>query len=1041
MREVPAGYRLLRSESASTCTLFYVSRFGRRYVLKQYGAYRFLSRESLNSATPELLEAEARARAFYEHLRRVMKLMRRHCRQYALLNVPLDVFRRGAFIYKATRMLTPCGIPTEALHERLTPRQMDVLLRTVITQLDQLRRMDFVHGDIKPENFVVQRKGGLYTASMIDFETGFVRGEFPEGWGVGYTPEFAAPEMIDYQTLAEDAPPEEKRRAFAALDCASDVFAAGCVIALMLTGRWPGWRRGEACFSPESLLRAELPVWIGDGHPLWRMLVREMIRYECRLRPDALALLEALAAADAAGLTQALSDPFAAVGGKYRFRSKAKGVGPDRMLLGERPGAGKGFFGRRKRAGESLCAVWHLDGCWSGGKDARCGASSLLKQQEKRAARRLEALDRTLAKLGKCAEKCGALLPAKLIFAGKLAFLEHKTPAAQWRTLGDLSEGLPSEEADRLFGELMDAVAALHGAGLLNCAVTAEDVWLYRGADGREHVFLARPQRLIAQDAVPEPEDIDLPAECAAPELMLYLGTRDAEMKATLRGLIGPWSDVFSMGMLYHRLLTGRVPAMPGRFPYAARAAQFGALQVSGAVDDGRRALLYEMLAFQPEDRPESMEALRAHFERRVRAQADDRADEIAEATIDQARRAGGSEPAPFDPAIRDEDGNVMIDFGWQSDPGSSEGGAVAAEGNTSGDSTRRVEDAVLDADGYVLLEDLPGTAATCAPDGQVEAEGWRFMERPPVGGLRWVWDGLTGRERLARRVPGGMTPAELAQGNEIAGRCADLMAIEAVAVIEGEAWAVFGEQPESLRPLRDAMPLSRDEAGRAILAALRAAQAFHEKGALCAPILPDDLFFAGERILMDGLRNTALPAAGASDQWAARAREAAGIGEWLAPETRPATAGARYERTPASDVYSLGLLFRWLLSGKKPGEGEGERPAVDPEMDFAARWLLLRMLRAVPDERPVDCGALAEEWAALSGRQGQSHSVTVKLNGVCAAGQPVRLYAQASGGDVFVASATTDRQGRAVFRGALPPLKYYVLCAGQRIACRWRNL
>ena len=202
------GYKITGEVAASSARLYLAKRWGKRYVLKEFRHYRFPVEES-EACPPMLSHVEQRTQAFYDRLQHQAQYVRKHVREDGLLNVPLEVFRQGKMIYKVTRQIDDCGIGTSELHEKLTPRQMAVLLRSILLQLQSLERIGFIHGDMKPENVVVTCFGKTYVGSVIDFDTGYIAVEGP-GECVEFTPEYASPEMHLMESLI--ALPEEAKR-------------------------------------------------------------------------------------------------------------------------------------------------------------------------------------------------------------------------------------------------------------------------------------------------------------------------------------------------------------------------------------------------------------------------------------------------------------------------------------------------------------------------------------------------------------------------------------------------------------------------------------------------------------------------------------------------------------------------------------------------------------------------------------------------------------------------------------------------------------
>ena len=602
MQEELRGYKVFQEVLTNTSKLYYAQRLAQKYVLKEYTNYRFLSPENQEEAGPRLLEAERRAQAFLEHLQRVSALMRRKCRTNGLLNIPVDVFRQGVFIYKVTRMIEPCGIEPARLHSVIAQQQMDVFLRTVLTQLDLLQRMGFVHGDVKPENLLITRREKCYSAVMIDYEGGFILGSGWDGHNIEYTPEYASPEMMAFQTARSSGTADDVQDAYQKLGCAADIFSAGCVFVSFLTGSILG-QCGEngPVIVPAERLRQDIPLWIPKFHPFWRMLVKEMLRYEPEERPTAAEILDALWAGEDAGLMKQLTLPLQEVQ-KYEFANA-----PIECFGGQQMRAG------RSQTGPGQYAVWHLDDAWTLDQTGRASKNKILARWGRAVQTRRDYLAAILRKLNGCPSASVPLPQAELLSQGALCYLAQRLPEGDRLPVEAFAKGRHSrKETRRIMLELLDLVDRLHGIGLLGCAVTTGDIWIVTGSDGVAHPFLARPQRFLLTGQIPDPAVLDLPADILAPELCMYLGSQSAEDRQTIAKMIGTWSDIFSLGLIWHLLLCGELPSMAAPelvcLGLAAQPDETGGcgLLFSGRIDAKQQAVLRKMTAFEPDERVSS---------------------------------------------------------------------------------------------------------------------------------------------------------------------------------------------------------------------------------------------------------------------------------------------------------------------------------------------------------------------------------------------------------------------------------------------------
>jgi len=113
------------------------------------------------------------------------------------------------------------------------------------------------------------------------------------------------------------------------------------------------------------------------------------------------------------------------------------------------------------------------------------------------------------------------------------------------------------EEILRLALELLDALGHLHAYGVLHRDLKPENVLLARILDGRRHVWLA-----------------DLGLANAASTLARTKGRVEGtpgymapEQRLGLPREYGPWTDLFSVGVILWELVTGRLPFDAGRGP------------------------------------------------------------------------------------------------------------------------------------------------------------------------------------------------------------------------------------------------------------------------------------------------------------------------------------------------------------------------------------------------------------------------------------------------------------------------------------------
>lgn len=194
-------------------------------------------------------------------------------------------FREGTTYYKVTKRIDASNLASLA---PLTTHQKAVVLRTLALSLQQLHKINVVHGDLKPDNVLVQKRPGhdLYTAKLIDFDDSYLAGQPPNQGTVGGDTLYGAPEWLDYiqdETGADGA----------ALTTAVDMFALGLMLHEYLTGQRPG--SDPAFSSPADAVRAGRQVSPSPLlHPEMTRLVLALTDARPQRRPRIEAFLDSV---------------------------------------------------------------------------------------------------------------------------------------------------------------------------------------------------------------------------------------------------------------------------------------------------------------------------------------------------------------------------------------------------------------------------------------------------------------------------------------------------------------------------------------------------------------------------------------------------------------------------------------------------------------------------------------------------------------------------------------------------------------------------
>lgn len=160
-------------------------------------------------------------------------------------------------------------------------------------------------------------------------------------------------------------------------------------------------------------------------------------------------------------------------------------------------------------------------------------------------------------------------------------------------------QGLALNEALEIIGQLLAALGYLHGKGIVHRDVAPDNVMLQKTEEGTLQVKLidlgiASPvgQRFVTGDG--------------------FLGKKRYSAPELFNGQLDQRADLYSLGIVFFEMVTGRKLSMPGRIrPESA----FDGADEERRVPPEVRRLVTEMLARDPDDRPSCAENLRQRLE------------------------------------------------------------------------------------------------------------------------------------------------------------------------------------------------------------------------------------------------------------------------------------------------------------------------------------------------------------------------------------------------------------------------------------------
>lgn len=225
---------------------------------------------------------------FETHQLNIMSKTQSACCEDSNLVCAKELIRVGAKYYKIspyvdTSTLTPKQV------SQLAFRDIQIILRSLVSSIRILHAKQIVHGDLKPDNILIKKTdSGIYTTKLIDFDDSYFSGEPPKDReAVVGTPEYYSPEVYRYIT------DEDEHIAGSTLTVQSDVYTLGLLFCEYLTGIRPsngGDYAYTATLKGESLV---LPISANLTHNL-RQLIKNMLDNDPTQRPNIGEVFDAL---------------------------------------------------------------------------------------------------------------------------------------------------------------------------------------------------------------------------------------------------------------------------------------------------------------------------------------------------------------------------------------------------------------------------------------------------------------------------------------------------------------------------------------------------------------------------------------------------------------------------------------------------------------------------------------------------------------------------------------------------------------------------
>ena len=241
---------------------------GQRWFIKQ-----FLSpvRPQTDDGTPLYRRRVARCEAFEEGKRRLYAALA--CVLGESLVPVSDFFLEQGHYYSVSEYIADPALCFENARD-LQPHTTRELLHELALCLLRLHAQGVVHADLRPDHALMQLEGRRYRVRLIDFDSGFLEEEPPDGDAIEGDPVYLAPEA--YLRMTGQS---------AALTRKIDVFAFGAIIHRLWTGALPRMDERYAYLYEAALDGGD--IRLSPALPTaYRWLVKRMLSADPAARPD-----------------------------------------------------------------------------------------------------------------------------------------------------------------------------------------------------------------------------------------------------------------------------------------------------------------------------------------------------------------------------------------------------------------------------------------------------------------------------------------------------------------------------------------------------------------------------------------------------------------------------------------------------------------------------------------------------------------------------------------------------------------------------------
>lgn len=263
---------------------------GQRWFVKEFLSPKYPTPDSPGSDRTKEFKRK-QCEEFEKHQKQLMSVTRNACSMGSNLVCAKDLIRVGASYYKITEAIDTRTLSPEDV-SKLSWKEINIILRSLVSSLRILHSNQIVHGDLKPENILIKKTdAGIYTTKLIDFDDSYFSGQpSSERESVVGTPEYYAPEVFQYIS------DEDEVISGSTLTCKADIYTLGLILCEYLTGERPYFDHKKYAYAYAATLAGEKLV-IPSGRYMteeFKSLLERMLNKDSNLRPDVAEVFDTL---------------------------------------------------------------------------------------------------------------------------------------------------------------------------------------------------------------------------------------------------------------------------------------------------------------------------------------------------------------------------------------------------------------------------------------------------------------------------------------------------------------------------------------------------------------------------------------------------------------------------------------------------------------------------------------------------------------------------------------------------------------------------